>query len=373
MPALFTPLHLGAIELKHRIVMAPLTRLRSRQRGDVPQPMNAEYYGQRASGGGLIVTEATDIAAHARGYPGAPGIYSDEQISGWKAVTDAVHAKGGFIFAQIWHTGRISHSSMQPDGQVPVAPSAIPDQGMHMNARGEAVPFETPRELQLEEISSIVGGFRQATINARQAGFDGVEIHGANGYLIDQFLRDGTNRRTDGYGGSIARRSRFLLETVDAVADAWEANRVGVRLSPWGGFNDMRDSSTRELFNHVATELGNRHLAYLHLVEPRADQKSDVNALDPNAPDAAATFQDAFRGPIIATGGFTREAAEQAVEDGRADAIAFWRLFIANPDLPERFRAGAALNRYDRSTFYGGGKRGYTDYPSLAETRTAAA
>lgn len=371
---LFTPLRLGAIELAHRVVMAPLTRLRSQQPGDVPHALNAQYYGQRASEGGLIVTEATDISPFARGYPGAPGIYSPEQIAGWKDVTRAVHAKGGLIYCQIWHTGRVSHSSMQPAFGLPAAPSAVPVTGMkHMDATGAPVDFETPRALGPEEIAAIIGDFRQAAVNARAAGFDGVEIHGANGYLIDQFLRDGSNRRTDAYGGSIENRARFLLEVVDAVISAWEAGRVGIRLSPWGGFNDMADSQTAELFRHAARQLGTRGIGYIHLVEPRADQNSDVNAVDPDAPDAAQTFRGAFGGPVISAGGYTAETAEAAVAEGRADAIAFGRLFIANPDLSERFRRGASLNRYDRSTFYGGGAQGYVDYPSLREEATAEA
>ena len=365
---LFDPLHLGAVELSHRVVMAPLTRLRSRQPGDVPHALNAEYYGQRSSQGGLIITEATDISPQARGYPGAPGIYSPEQVAGWREVTDAVHKRDGIIFLQIWHTGRVSHSTMQPGGALPVAPSSVPISGMmHMDATGAPAEFETPRALEKHEIEAIVADFRQATINARDAGFDGVEVHGANGYLIDQFLRDGSNRRTDDYGGSIINRSRFLLEVVNAVVSAWEPGRVGVRLSPWGGFNDMHDSDTRALFAHAAAELGRRGLAYLHLVEPRADQNSDVNALDSNAPDAAQTFRGTFGGPVISAGGYDPETAERAVGEGRADAIAMGRLFIANPDLPERVRRGAPLNRYHRPTFYGGDARGYTDYPALAE------
>jgi N-ethylmaleimide reductase len=367
MPAntLFTPVRLGAVELQHRIVMPPLTRLRSAQPGDVPQPMNAEYYGQRASRGGLIIAEATDISPQARGYPGAPGIYSEEQVAGWRRVTEAVHARGGFIFLQIWHTGRISHSSLQPGDALPVAPSAVPAPGMHMDAAFNQVPFETPRALAPKEIPGIVEDFRRAALNARAAGFDGVEIHGANGYLLDQFLQDGTNRREDAYGGSIVNRARLLLEVVDAVAEAWSADRVGVRLSPWGRFNGMSDSDPGTLYDHVAAELGRRGLAYLHLVEPRADQNSDINALDPDAPDASSRLRSRFGGPVISAGGFTRETAAAAVAGGTADAVAFGRLFIANPDLPERFRRAAPLNRYDRSTFYGGSSRGYVDYPIL--------
>jgi N-ethylmaleimide reductase len=365
--ALFQPLTVGAIHLAHRVVMAPLTRMRSRQPGDVPQAMNAIYYGQRASAGGLIITEATDITEEARGYPGAPGCYSPEQIAGWRTVTEAVHAKGGFIFLQIWHTGRISHSSMQPGGGLPVAPSAIAAPGTHFTRTFESVPFETPRPLTEADIARIVGDFAQAARNAQAAGFDGVEVHGANGYLIDQFLRDGTNMRTDGYGGSIGNRTRFLTEVVDAVVAVIGAGRVGVRLSPWGSFNGMADSDTGALFDHAATVLGQRRLAYLHVVEPRADQSSDVNAFHPDAPDASSRFKPLFGGVVIAAGGFTGETAAREIESGHADAVAFGRLFIGNPDLPERLRTGAPLNRYDRSTFYGGDEHGYTDYPALAE------
>ncbi|HET9147942.1 MAG TPA: alkene reductase [Acetobacteraceae bacterium] len=362
---LFTPVSLGAFRLDHRVVMAPLTRLRSRQPGDVPQPMNATYYGQRASKGGLIITEATDVTAQARGYPGAPGIYSEAQIAGWREITEAVHAKGGLITLQIWHTGRISHSSMQPDGDLPVAPSAVAAPGMHVDAEGQSVPFQTPRPLREDEIPGIIDAFRQAALNARKAGFDGVEVHGANGYLLDQFLQDGTNQRQDRYGGPIGNRARLLLEVVEAVSEAWSPDRVGVRLSPWGKFNGMKDSNPAALFDHVTAGLDRFGLAYLHVIEPRADQNSDVNELDPSAPDAASHFRRHFHGGIINAGGFTHETASKAVAAGHADAVAFGRLFIANPDLVERFRQSAALNRYDRSTFYGGTERGYTDYPAM--------
>ena len=362
---LFEPARLGALALSHRVVLAPLTRLRSAQPGDIPTALNAEYYAQRASQGGLLITEATDISDDARGYPGAPGVHSPAQIAGWRGVTDAVHAKGGLIVNQIWHCGRISHSTMRTDGSVPVAPSAIAAPGGHVNVRGESVAFETPRSLEIGEIAGIVAQFRQAAVNAKDAGFDGVEVHGANGYLLDQFLRDGSNQRSDRYGGSFENRTRFLLEVIDAVAGVYGAERVGVRLSPWGSFNGMEDSDTGALFDHVVAALATRGLAYLHLVEPRADQGSDVNALNADAPDAASRFKRIFGGPVIAAGGFTRETGAEAVAAGNADAIAYGRLFIANPDLPERFRQGAALNRHDRSTFYGGGAKGYTDYPAM--------
>ncbi|GEO13369.1 alkene reductase [Microvirga aerophila] len=371
--SLFAPVLMGALDLKHRVVMAPLTRLRSSQPGDVPNALNAAYYGQRASEGGLLITEATDISAQAHGYPGAPGIYSPEQIAGWRLVTDAVHAKGGKIVVQLWHTGRVSHSSMQPGGALPVAPSAIAAAGNHMDANGGTVPFETPRALREDEIPGIIEQFRQAALNAREAGFDGVEVHGANGYLFDQFLQDGTNHRMDAYGGSIENRARLLLEVVDAVAAAWSADRVGVRLSPWGRANGTSDSNPAEHFAYAATELGKRGLAYLHVIEPRADQHSDTNALNPNAPDAASRFRSLFGGKLIVAGGFVRETAEKVVARGDADAVAFGRLFIANPDLPERLRLNASLNRYDRPSFYGGTERGYTDYPTLADKDAAAA
>jgi N-ethylmaleimide reductase len=362
---LFQPLQLGAVRLAHRIVMAPLTRLRAHRPGDVPHALNAEYYGQRASDGGLIISEATDISEYARGYPGAPGIYTPAQIDGWRLVTSAVHAKGGLIFLQIWHTGRASHSSHQPDGRVAGAPSAVAQAGLHPDATGQMAPCETPRALTESEIAGIVGDFRQAAANARAAGCDGVEIHAANGYLLDQFLQDSTNRRTDQYGGPTARRSRMLLEVVDAVAGEIGAGRVGVRLSPWGTFNDMRDSDPVALFTHVAAALGQRGIAYLHVVEPRVRQESDTNELHADAPDAASQFKASFGGPLIAAGGFTPETAAATVTAGIADAIAFGRMFIANPDLAGRIRASAGFNRHDRPTFHGGGARGYTDYPAL--------
>jgi len=361
--ALFQPLQVGALSLAHRVVMAPLTRLRSRQPGNIPQEMNAVYYGQRATKGGLQIAEATDISPTAVGYPGAPGIWSDEQVAGWKLVTDAVHAKGGYIFDQIWHTGRISHSSMQPGGQVPFAPSAIAAKGKHFSASFQSVDFETPRALETHEIAGLIADFRKAAENAKKAGFDGVEVHGANGYLIGQFLHDGSNQRTDQYGGSIENRARFLMEVVDAVVQVWGADRVGVRLSPWGKNNSQAESDPLALYSYVCTQLGQRKLAYVHLVEPRADQSSETN--DANAPDAAAAFKSKFGGVVIAAGGFNGESGAQTIAEGKADAIAYGRHFISNPDLAERLRRGAELNKYDRSTFYGGGDKGYTDYPFL--------
>jgi N-ethylmaleimide reductase len=358
---LFSPLKLGALELKHRVVMAPMTRMRSAQPGNVPHALNAEYYGQRASEGGLLITEATDITPQAQGYRGTPGLYTAEQIAGWRAVTDAVHAKGGVIVSQIWHVGRISHSSLQPNGALPVGPSAVRPAGDHTNASGQSVPFETPRALEENELAGIVADFVAAARNAQEAGFDGVEVHGANGYLLDQFLRNGSNQRTDRYGGSVENRARLLLEVVDAVIAVLGAPRVGVRLSPWNGFNDMFDSEGEALWNYLAAELDKRDLAYLHVVEPRSDFTTDLPVND-SAPDAAGHFKAIFKGSLISTGGYVAETARAAVADTRAHAIGFGRLFIGNPDLPERLRIGATLTRQDRATFYGGDHRGYTDY-----------
>jgi N-ethylmaleimide reductase len=367
MDPLFTPARLGALSLKHRVVMAPLTRMRSLQPGDIPHKLNAEYYGQRASDGGLIITEATDISPSAAGYAGAPGIHTAEQVAGWRLVTDIVHAKGGLIVNQIWHTGRFSHSSLQPDGKPPFAPSAIAIKGEHKTRQGELVPYETPRVLTEDQIAGIVRDFARAAANSKAAGFDGVEIHGANGYLIDQFLRNGSNRRTDRYGGPIENRARFLLEAVDAVIPVWGRDRVGVRLSPFGRDGDMIDSDGFALWRHAARELGERGLAYLHLVEPRADKSSDVNAIHPDAPDAAAELKDVFGGPLISAGGYVGETARAAILSGKADAVAFGRLFIANPDLAKRLRVNAPTNRHHRPSFYGGSEVGYTDYPFLKD------
>ena len=370
---LFSPIRLGALTLGHRAVMAPLTRMRSRQPGDVPQQMNEEYYGQRASQGGLIITEATDISQQARGYPGVPGIYSDEQVDGWRLITDAVHAKGASIVLQIWHTGRISHPTMQPGGATPVAPSAVLPEGLrHLDAAGRPADLVVPNPLGEDEIGAIVRTFGQAVRHARRAGFDGVEIHAANGYLVDQFLQDSSNLRDDRYGGSVANRMRFLVAVVDEAVAAWAADRVGVRLSPWGRYNGMSDSDPAVLYAQVGAALAERGLAYLHVVEPRADQRSDTNSIDVDAPDAAALLKRAFAGPLISAGGYVGETARTALANGQADAIAFGRLFIANPDLPRRLAIGAEMNRYHRPSFYGGDERGYLDYPFLETAAKAA-
>ncbi len=329
-----------------------------------PWELNAEYYRQRASAG-LIVSEATQVSQQGQGYPGTPGIHSPEQVEGWKEVTSAAHNAGGKIFLQLWHVGRISHRSHQPNGALPVAPSAIKPSGGTYSPDWEEVPFETPRALDTAEIPGIVEQYRRGAENAEAAGFDGVEIHGANGYLLDQFLQDGSNQRTDQYGGSIENRARLLLDVVDAVIAVWGRGRVGVRFSPYSAFNDMKDSDPIALFTHVIERLSKRGIAYLHLIEPRASFAGERDGNIAEAPETARIFRRSFPGVLISAGGHTLESAQQVIQSGLADAVAFGRLFIANPDLPERVRRGAALNRYDRSTFYGGDAKGYTDYPAL--------
>lgn len=367
MADLFEPLKLGDIEIPNRIVMAPLTRMRSQQPGNIPHALNAEYYAQRA-GAGLIISEATQISQQGQGYPGTPGIHTPAQKEGWKLVTDAVHAKGGKMVLQLWHVGRISHSSHQPGGRMPVAPSAIRPTGKVFTADWKQADYETPRTLELEEIRMILNDYRNACQLAQQAGFDGVEVHGANGYLLDQFLQDGSNTRTDEYGGSIENRARFLLEVVDIAVSIWGKGRVGLRLSPYGTFNDMHDSDPVALFTHVLGEINRRGLAYVHMIEPRATAAGGSDATNAQAPSTSDLFRKFFKGAFISAGGYTPETARAAVAGGRADAIAFGRYYISNPDLAERIRTGNALTPYNRATFYGGAEKGYTDYPF----RTAA-
>ncbi len=366
MATLFDPLSIGDLTLPNRVIMAPLTRMRSAQPGNIPWELNAQYYTQRASAG-LIVSEATQVSQQGQGYPGTPGIHSEQQIAGWRLITDSVHQAGGRIFLQLWHVGRISHRSHQPGGALPVAPSAIKPQGGIFSAEWKEVPFETPRALETSELAGIIEQFKHGAKNAKAAGFDGVEVHGANGYLLDQFLQDGTNRRSDSYGGSIENRARLLLEIVDAVVEIWGRGRVGVRLSPFGSFNDMHDSNSSVLFGHVLKELDARKIAYVHLVEPRASLSESEADKAVDVVDVAKTFRGIFKGVLISAGGYNRESAIKAVADGLADAVAFGRHFIANPDLPERLQRAAAFNAYDRSTFYGGGEKGYVDYPFLAK------
>ena len=363
--SLFSPLTIGPYQLKHRLVMAPLTRMRAEKPSLAPRPLNVEYYAQRATSGGLIIAEASPVAATAFGSPGVPGIYSDAQIKGWREVVDAVHAKGGVIFLQLWHVGRVSHSSFQPGGVLPVAPSAvpIPPELKTGTADGKSTTYETPRALETSEIAGVVDAFRQAAANAKAAGFDGVEIHGANGYLVEQFLQSHTNLRTDRYGGSIENRTRFLMEVTQAVIGVWGANRVGVRLSPYGVANGSGEPDPMPLYSHAIQALDPLGLAYLHFVEPRSSGAGRAEVNWQNVPSAMALFRPMWRGVLISAGGFTGETADAAIAAGHADAIAFGRIFISNPDLPRRLQRGFPLTPYNRATFYGGDVAGYTDYP----------
>lgn len=357
---LFSPVQVGPYTLPNRIVMAPMTRSRAGT-GNAPTSLNAKYYAQRATAG-LIVTEASQVSPQGVGYPATPGIHSLEQIAGWRQVTDAVHSAGGRIFLQLWHVGRISHPSLQPDGALPVAPSAIAAVGNAKTYTGSQ-PFVTPRALEINEIPGIVDQFRQGAKNALAAGFDGVEIHGAFGYLIDQFLQDGTNQRSDRYGGSIENRARFLLEVTETVCSVWGAKRVGVKLSPSNTFNDVRDSDSKATFSYAIAALSSFGLGYLHLMEPSA---ADIQ--HGAKPIPVCEFRPLYSGTIIANGGYNREKANAAIANGNADLVSFGTLFLANPDLPERLRLNTALNQGDRSTYYGGDEKGYTDYPFLYST-----
>ena len=353
---LFSPIKLGALKLTNRIVMAPLTRNRA-DADNAPQAMNVEYYRQRASAG-LIISEGSQISSSAVGYPATPGIHSAAQIAGWKQVTEAVHSRNGRIFLQLWHCGRVSHPSLLPDGKLPVAPSAIRPEGDAFTYQGPQ-PFVMPRALEISELPGIVADYRQAAQNALEAGFDGVEIHAANGYLLDQFIRDGSNRRTDAYGGSLENRSRLLLEVATAVTGVWGADRVGVRFSPINSFNDMRDSDPQKTFDYMASALNAFDLAYLHGME--------LDFAPGSKPDFDfARFRRCFKGAYIANGGYDQARANDVLASGYADLVAFGSLFIANPDLPERFAKNAQLNAPDPSTFYGGNEKGYTDYPFLS-------
>ena len=369
---LFEPFQLGPHKLRNRIVMAPLTRSRARQPGNVPGPLNACYYSQRASAG-LIISEATQVSQQGQGYAWTPGIHTREQIDGWQRVTDAVHKAGGLMFLQLWHVGRISHPRLQPDQMPPVAPSPVKPEGQafieNERGEGELVPFVTPRALQLEEMPYIVEQYVRGARNAQDAGFDGVEIHGANGYLLDQFIESSTNHRTDRYGGSIENRSRLLMEVVAGVAGVWGSDRVGVRLSPMGRANDIRDEDPLTTFSDVAEQLSDRKLSYLHLVNPLLATMQDGTEPDVRPIEMLKRIREKYRGTLILAGGFDQDTAEGWIEHGRADLIAFGRKFIANPDLPERFRQRQPLNSDDPTTYYGGGEKGYTDYPSLAHER----
>jgi N-ethylmaleimide reductase len=358
MSNLFSPVKVGRYKLEHRVVMAPLTRMRSNE-GDVPSDLMVEYYTQRATKGGLIISEATPVAQEGYGYAGAPGAYHDRQIEGWKRVTDAVHAKGGRIFLQLWHVGRQSHVDLQPDGGAPVAPSAIRAEG-HAYTKNGAVEFSMPRALELNEIPGIVEQFRLGSERALKAGFDGVEIHGANGYLPDQFLQDGTNKRTDTYGGKIENRALFMLEVTDAAIGVFGADRVAVRLAPSGTYGSMFDSDPATTFGYITERLSERGIGYLHIVEPRIMGADDIEA-GHEAIDAAY-LRPKFKGTLIAAGGFTRQTAEEIVAAGHADMVAFGRHFISNPDLVERIRRNLPLNCYDRDTI---------DYPAHSAENAA--
>ena len=354
---LFTGFKLGPYQLKNRIVMAPLTRCRADMNTRVPTPIMTQYYRQRA-GAGLIITEATVVTAKGVGYPATPGIYSNEQVGAWRRVTEAVRAEGGLIYMQLWHCGRVSHSSFL-GGELPVSSSAVAIAGELYTPLGMK-PYETPRALTIEEIKQLPALYAQGARRAMEAGFDGVEIHGANGYLIDQFLRDGVNKRTDLYGGNIANRARLLLEIAEAVIKVWGKERVGLRLSPSGTMNGMSDSDPLEHFLYVARKASELGLSYLHVTE--ADE-SDVR--HGGVAVNSAPLRELFKGAFFSCGGYTKESAEAALVSNKADLIVFGKLFIANPDLPKRFQENKPLSAWDESTFYGGGEKGYTDYALL--------
>lgn len=350
MTTLFDQLNAGDLTLKNRIIMAPLTRARAQGEARVPTDLMARYYEERADAG-LILTEATCINPMSVGYANTPGIWSEDQVEGWKKITKAVHDKGGLIMLQLWHVGRISHPTFLK-GQTPVAPSAVRPKG-HVSLVRPLSPYPKPRALELHEIKEIVEDYRKGALNAKRAGFDGVEIHAANGYLIDQFLQDGTNKRTDQYGGPVENRARFLLEVTDAVISVWGPGRVGVHLAPRGDSHDMHDSDREGTFGYVARELGKRKIAFIFTREYEGpDQLFPL-------------IKKEFGGVLIANEKFTRESAMAIVEKGEADAVAFGVQFIANPDLPKRLKQNAPLNPPDFSTFYGDSEKGYTDYPSL--------
>ncbi|MFP4130174.1 MAG: alkene reductase [Halorhodospira sp.] len=357
---LFEPYALGDLELPNRVLMAPLTRARAGE-GDVPTELTVEYYRQRA-GAGLIFSEATQVSPQGKGYAFTPGIHSEEQVAAWRRVTDAVHEAGGRIHLQLWHVGRISRPELQPGQERPVAPSALqPNAQVFVSAESGMVPVLEPRALETEEIPGIVAQFRRGAENARQAGFDGVEIHAANGYLLDQFLRSHSNHRTDAYGGAVANRIRLPLEVVDAVVDVWGTERTGIRVSPTGTFNDMHDDDPVTLYGALAEALQARGIAYIEVVED-SFQGNEVEGRPEPVIDA---IRAGFRRTYIANGAYTADEARERIRAGRCELASFGRPFIANPDLPERLRRHAPLNAWDEGTFYGGDARGYTDYPFL--------
>jgi N-ethylmaleimide reductase len=355
---LFSPYRLGDLELGNRLVMAPMTRSRAVD-GNVPNSLAAAYYAQRASAG-LIITEATQVSPQGVGYIRTPGIHSAEQVAGWKTITDAVHRAGGKIFSQLWHVGRVSHPDFH-DGALPVAPSALPVEGDAYTPRGPA-KLVTPRALETNEIPGIVAQFRKAAENAKAAGFDGVELHGANGYLLDQFLRDGSNRRTDAYGGSVENRARLGLEVADAAIGVWGPQRVGYKLSPYFSGYSMSDSNPIETFSFIAAQLSKRGLLYLHVSEAVAGPM----AAPAGTRRATPILREAFDGTLIANGGYDSASGQAVIARGEADLVAFGVPFLANPDLPVRYQTNAGLNAPDQVTFYAGEEKGYIDYPALA-------
>jgi N-ethylmaleimide reductase len=364
---LFTPVNLGAIQLGHRVVMAPLTRSRATLPGNAPNDLMAKYYGQRASNGGLIIGEATNISASSRGWLGAPGLFTDEQVAGWRKVIDAVHFKGGHMVAQLWHTGRSSHIDVS--GTQPVSASVNPGYWQNpdilVSAPGSWLQPSPHRALALDEIPGIIEDYRHAAQRAKDAGFEGVELHAANGYLIDQFLQDNSNHRTDQYGGSIENRARLLLEIVAALVSVWRDNRVAVRIGPAGKFGDMNDSNPSALFSYVAEQLNRFPLAYIHIIEPRV--KGNIVVAEGQGAVASEQLRKIYQGNIVAAGGFRPDTAEAIVEAGNADAVAFGRHFISNPDLPLRIRKKLPLADYDRNTLYTFDAKGYIDYAPHAE------
>ncbi len=358
--SLFMPVQVGALTAPNRLVMAPMTRSRAGT-GGVPTPLTATYYAQRATAG-LIVTEAAHVSRDGIGYPWTPGIHTDDQVAGWSAVTNAVHAAGGRIFLQIWHVGRVSHPSIQPEQRLPIAPSAIAAEGHLFTLQGRQ-PFVAPRALELSEIGRVVGDFARSAQLAHDAGFDGVDLHAANGYLIDQFLRDGSNRRTDRYGGSVANRARFLMEVTEAVARVWGTDRVGVRLSPRNAYNSMTDSDPMATFSYAAAELHRMGIAYLHVIEHGPGHPMAT----PEGCALLEALRTEFAGCFIVDGGRDRHSAESALAGCRADLVALATPFISNPDLVDRLARGLPLTFADPSTFYAGGARGYVDYQAYAK------
>lgn len=361
---LSTPVIVGDYTLKNRIIMPPLTRMRANN-NLAPTDLNAEYYRQRSSAG-LIIAEGTQISEQAQGYPNTPGIYNKEQVQGWKKVTQSVHQERGLIFVQLWHVGRVGHSSLREDHSLPVAPSPLPANGSAFRNDFSRVPYEIPHELTIEEIKNILNDYRKSALNAKEAGFDGIEIHAANGYLIEQFLRPVSNHRLDEYGGSIPARAKFLFEVIDTVEEIWPVSKIGIRISPFYSGNIIAEENPYPQYDYVVRKLESYKLGYLHVVENRESAAvllpGQVETETPINELSIKRFRDFYKGSIIAAGGFNKKRAEEVLEKGYADAIAFGRDFISNPDLPYRLINELALNDFDRNTFYGGGSKGYTDY-----------